>query len=181
MKNNEDIKQVLFTSEQIQRRAEELARQITEDYRKKNLLIVGVLKGAWIFVADLLRKIDLNVDVDFVCASSYGGRTTTSGMVALLKDVYLDCVGRDVLLVEDIVDTGITLSYIKRRLLARKANSVSIAALLSKPSRRKVDVDIKYLGYEIPDVFVVGYGMDYAEKYRTLQDICVLKEEIYNK
>ena len=124
---------------------------------------------------------ELDVDVDFICVASYGGgRTYTSGEVTLLKDLTLDCKGRDVILVEDIVDSGITLSRIKEMLLERKANSVRIAALLSKPSRRKVNVEINYLGFEVPDEFVVGYGMDFDEKFRTLQDICVLKKEAYS-
>ena len=182
MTKHNDIKEILFTERQIKERIESVAKQITQDYANKRPLIVGVLKGAWIFVADLLREVELDVDVDFICAASYGGgRTYTSGEITLLKDLTMDCIGRDIILVEDIIDSGITLSHIKEMLLERQADSVRIATLLSKPSRRKVDVEIDYLGFEIPDEFVVGYGMDFDEKYRTLKDICILKEEAYRK
>lgn len=179
MKKCDDIKQVMFSAEQIRARVSQLAEQIATDYAGKRLLVVGVLKGAWIFVADLLRALTLPADVDFICASSYGSGTTTSGEVTLLKDITLDCRKRDVLLVEDIIDSGVTLAWLKQMMIDRKARSVNIATLLSKPSRRKVDVDVKYIGFDIPDEFVVGYGMDYDEKYRTLEDICILKEEVY--
>ena len=180
MKAHSDIKRIMFSARQIEERVKQVADEITQDYQGKRPLIAGVLKGAWIFVADLLRQVELDVDVDFICVASYGGgRTYTSGEVTLLKDLTLNCTGRDVILVEDIVDSGITLSRIKEMLLERKANSVRIAALLSKPSRRKVNVEINYLGFEVPDEFVVGYGMDFDEKFRTLSDICVLKKEAY--
>lgn len=181
MNHSNDIKQVMFSAEQIRRRVCELAQQIAVDYAGKRPLVIGVLKGAWIFVADLLRELDIPADVDFICASSYGSGTTTSGEVTLLKDITMDCRKRDILLVEDIIDSGVTLSWLKQMLIERKAHSVNIATLLSKPSRRKVDVNVKYVGFEIPDEFVVGYGMDYDERYRTLKDICILKEEVYSK
>lgn len=181
MKYSDDIMQVMFSAEQIKCRVRELAQQIAVDYAGRRPLVVGVLKGAWIFVADLLRELDVPADVDFICASSYGSGTSTSGEVTLLKDITLDCRKRDVLLVEDIIDSGVTLSWLKQMMIDRKSRSVNIATLLSKPSRRKVDVDVKYVGFEIPDEFVVGYGMDYDERYRTLQDICILKEEVYSK
>lgn len=182
MTTHESIKRVMFTSEEVTKRIKEVASEISQDYKGKRPLVVGVLKGAWIFVADLLREVELDVDVDFICAASYGGgRTYTSGEITLLKDLTLDCIGRDVILIEDIVDSGITLAYIKEMLSERKAKSVRIATLLSKPSRRKVNVEINYLGFEIPDEFVVGYGMDYDEKFRALKDICVLKQEVYRK
>lgn len=179
MKNSDDIKKIMFSAEQIRKRVEEMAKQICDDYAGKRPLIIGVLKGAWIFVADLLRAMELPADVDFICASSYGSGTTSSGELTLLKDITMDCRKREVLLVEDIIDSGVTLSKLKQMMIERKARSVNIATLLSKPSRRKVDVDVKYVGFEIPDEFVVGYGMDYDERYRTLTDICILKEEIY--
>lgn len=179
MKYSNDIKEVMFSAEQIKTRVCEIAKQIADDYAGKRPLVIGVLKGAWIFVSDLLRELELPVDVDFVCTSSYGSGTITTGKVALLKDIVMDCRNRDVLIVEDIIDSGVTLSKLKEMLIRRKAQSVNIAVLLTKPSRRKVDVEVKYVGFEIPDEFVVGYGMDYDERYRTLTDICILKEEVY--
>jgi len=179
MKQCDDIKAIMFSAEQIRSRISEMARQIAKDYEGRRPLVIGVLKGAWVFVADLLRELELPSDVDFICASSYGSGTSTTGTVTLLKDITLDCRNRDVLLVEDIIDSGVTLSLLKQMLIERKAKSVNIVTLLSKPSRRKVNVDVKYIGFEIPDEFVVGYGMDYDERYRTLSDICILKESIY--
>lgn len=179
MKRSDDIKEVMYSSKQIQTRVEQMAKQIAADYAGRRPLVIGVLKGAWIFVADLLRALDIPADVDFICASSYGGGTSTTGEVTLLKDITMDCTNRDILLVEDIIDSGITLSRLKQMMIERKAASVNIVTLLSKPSRRKVDVDVKYFGFEIPDEFVVGYGMDYDERYRTLRDVCILKEEVY--
>lgn len=179
MKFSKDVKEVMFSEEQIRARVKEMANRIAVDYAGKRPLVIGILKGAWIFVADLLRETELPVDVDFICASSYGGGTSTTGEVTLLKDLTLDCRKRDVLIVEDIIDSGVTLTHLKEMLIDRKAKRVNIAVLLSKPSRRKVDVDVKYVGFEIPDEFVVGYGMDYDERYRSLKDICILKEEVY--
>ena len=173
-----DIKEIMFSAEQIKKRIDEMAKQIAQDYAGKRPLVIGVLKGAWIFVADLLRSLELPADVDFICASSYGSGTSTTGEVTLLKDVTLDCRKRDILLVEDIIDSGVTLSLLKQMMIERKANSVT---LLSKPSRRQVNVDVKYVGFEIPDEFVVGYGMDYDERYRTLNYIGVLREDVYKK
>lgn len=174
-----DIKEIMFSAEQIKNRINEMAKQIAQDYAGKRPLVIGVLKGAWIFVADLLRSLELPADVDFICASSYGSGTSTTGEVTLLKDITMDCRKRDILLVEDIIDSGVTLSLLKQMMIERKANSVNIVTLLSKPSRRKVDVEVKYVGFEIPDEFVVGYGMDYDERYRTLNFIGILKEEVY--
>lgn len=176
-----DIKEIMFSAEQIKKRIDEMAKQIAQDYAGKRPLVIGVLKGAWIFVADLLRSLELPADVDFICASSYGSGTSTTGEVTLLKDVTLDCRKRDILLVEDIIDSGVTLSLLKQMMIERKANSVNIVTLLSKPSRRQVNVDVKYVGFEIPDEFVVGYGMDYDERYRTLNYIGVLREDVYKK
>ena len=181
MKNCNEIKEIMFSAEQIRARVAEIAKQIDKDYAGKRPLVIGVFKGAWIFVADLLRAMELPADVDFICASSYGSGTSTSGEVTLLKDITLDCRKRDVLLVEDIIDSGVTLSLLKQMMIERKARSVNIATLLSKPSRRKVDVDVKYVGFEIPDEFVVGYGMDYDERFRTFDSIGILKEEVYKK
>lgn len=181
MKQCADIERIMFSQEQIRRRVREMAEQIARDYKGVRPLVIGVLKGAWVFVADLLRELDADVDVDFICASSYGSGTCTSGTVTLLKDITLDCKGRKVLLVEDIIDSGVTLSLLKEMLIERKSASVDIVTLLSKPSRRKVDVDVKYVGFEIPDEFVIGYGMDYDERYRSLEYIGILKEEVYKR
>lgn len=176
-----DIKKVLITREEIALRVAEMGKQISQDFKGKKLLAVCVLKGAWIFCADLLRHVDAEVDLDFICLSSYGAGTVSSGNVKVLKDLINDCANRDVLIIEDIIDSGVTLSNLKKLLLSRKSRSVEIATLLSKPARRKVDVDVKYVGFSVPDEFVVGYGMDYAENYRNLADICVLNPEVYTK
>ena len=168
-----------FTKEQIAERVAELGAQITADYKGTKPVVIGVLKGAWIFLADLLREVDLGVYLDFMSVSSYGSSTTTSGSLTIVKDLTVDVTGKDVIIVEDIIDTGTTLSRLKELLLARNAKSVKIATLLNKPSRRKVKLDADYCGFDIPDEFVVGYGLDFDEKYRTLKDICVLKEEAY--
>ncbi len=179
MEHTSEIKKTLFTKEQIAQRVAELGAQITADYKGTKPVVIGVLKGAWIFLADLLREVDLGVCLDFMSVSSYGSSTTTSGSLTIVKDLSIDVTGKDVIIVEDIVDTGTTLSRLKELLLARNAKSVAIATLLNKPSRRKVDIDVEYCGFEIPDEFVVGYGLDFDEKYRTLRDVCVLKEEAY--
>jgi len=179
MQHTNDIKKTLFTQQQIAARIEEMGAEITKDYAGKRPIVIGVLKGAWIFLADLLREVDVDVEVDFMSVSSYGSGTTTSGSLTIVKDLTVDVSGRDVIIVEDIVDTGTTLARLKEMLLARNANSVAIATLLNKPSRRKVEVEVNYFGFEIPDEFVVGFGLDFDEKYRTLKDVCVLKEEAY--
>ena len=173
------IKEVLFDKQQIADRVAAVGRQISKDYAGKDLLVIGVLKGAWVFLADLVRNIDNNVEVDFMSVSSYNGGTVSSGSLTVVKDLSVDCKGRHVLIVEDIVDTGITLSRLKDMLLSRGAASVEISTLLSKPARRKIDVDVKYIGFEIPDKFVVGYGLDFDERYRGLDDVCVLDEKAY--
>lgn len=167
---------VLIDHQEIDERVGELARLITEDYRDRDLVVVGILKGAFVFLADLVRRVDLPLEVDFVAVSSYGKDTVTSGVVRVIKDLDLDIRGRDVLLVEDIVDTGLTLDYIARMLLQREPASLEICALLNKPEARKVDIEVKYCGFDIPPVFVVGYGLDYAERYRQLPYVGVLEE-----
>jgi hypoxanthine phosphoribosyltransferase len=176
-----DVKEVLITSSQIREKLRELGELITKDYRGEKPLLVGVLRGAVIVLGDLMRNIDLPCEIDFMDISSYGTGTSSSGVVRILKDLEEDITDRHVLVVEDIVDTGLTLSYLRRSLLARKPTSLEICALLSKPSRRRVELDIKYLGFEVPDEFVVGYGLDYAGAYRNLPDICVLKPEVFAK
>ncbi|MBC7246247.1 MAG: hypoxanthine phosphoribosyltransferase [Actinobacteria bacterium] len=166
----------LITREEIHSRVREMAEQITRDYRDRDLVMVGVLKGAFVFMADLTRQVDLPLEVDFVAVSSYGKDTKSSGVVRIVKDLDLDIGGRDVLLVEDIVDTGLTLSYIADMLRQRKPSSLEICALLNKPEARKVDLEVKYCGFDIPMVFVVGYGLDHAERYRHLPFVGVLEE-----
>jgi hypoxanthine phosphoribosyltransferase len=165
----------LFTAEQIQTRVGELGAQITNDYAGRNPLLVGVLKGACIFASDLMRAIDLPIGLEFIAISSYGTSTRTSGEVRLVKDLDVGVEGRDILVVEDIIDTGLTLSYLLATLHQRGAASVRLAALLDKYERREREVQIDYLGFQIPDAFVVGYGLDFAERYRNLPFIAVLK------
>ncbi len=174
-----DISEILFTKEQIKSAIESLGKTITEDYKGREPVAICILKGASIFFADLIREIDLPLEVEHMAISSYGSATKTSGEVRLLKDLDKSINGRDVLIIEDIVDTGMTLNYLKKILVGRGANSIKIIALLDKPSRRKVDLKVEYSCFETPDAFVVGYGLDYAEKYRNLPDIGVLKPEIY--
>jgi len=175
-----DVAEVLIPSEQITEKVCEMGERITQDYAGERLLLVGVLRGAVVVMGDLMRRIDLPCEIDFMDISSYGSGTSSSGVVRILKDLEEDITGRHVLIVEDIIDTGLTLSYLMRSLLARKPASLEICALLAKPSRRRVDLDVKYLGFEVPDEFVVGYGLDYAGAYRNLPDICVLKEEVFD-
>ena len=163
-----DVKEVLIPSSDIQEKLTEIGERITEDYKGKRLLLVGVLRGAVIVLGDLMRKIDLPCEIDFMDISSYGTGTSSSGVVRILKDLEEDITGRHVLVVEDIVDTGLTLSYLLRSLQARKPASLEICALLTKPSRRRVELSVKYLGFEVPDEFVVGYGLDFAGAYRNL-------------
>nr|WP_323127086.1 hypoxanthine phosphoribosyltransferase [Rubrobacter marinus] len=174
-----DVAEILVPSAEIQEKVREMGERITRDYAGERLLLVGVLRGAVVVMGDLMRNIDLPCEIDFMDISSYGSGTSSSGVVRILKDLEEDISGRHVLVVEDIIDTGLTLSYLLRSLRARKPASLEICALLSKPSRRRVELDVKYLGFEVPDEFVVGYGLDYAGAYRNLPDICVLKEEIF--
>jgi hypoxanthine phosphoribosyltransferase len=176
-----DVKEVLIPSSEIQEKVRELGELITQDYRGERPLLVGVLRGAVIVLGDLMRDIDLPCEIDFMDISSYGTGTSSSGVVRILKDLEEDITGRHVLIVEDIIDTGLTLSYLLRSLLARKPASLEICALLSKPSRRRVELDVKHLGFEVPDEFVVGYGLDFAGAYRNLPDICILKPEVFAK
>jgi hypoxanthine phosphoribosyltransferase len=169
---------VLVSSEEIQEKVREIADRITEDYRSKNLLLVGILRGAVVFLSDLMRHLKLPCEIDFMEVSSYGADTTSSGVVRILKDLQEGITDRHVLIVEDIIDTGLTLSYLRRSLLARKPASLEICALLSKPSRRQIDLEVKYVGFEVPDVFVVGYGIDFAGAYRNLPDIRALDAEV---
>lgn len=167
--------EVLFSEEQIQTRIKEIGAEITRDYAGRNPLLIGVLKGACFFLSDLLRAIDTRLSIEFMAISSYGSSTRTSGEVRILKDLDVAVEGRDIIVVEDIVDTGLTLSYLMSNLKSRGATSVKLVALLDKFERRERPVEIDYLGFKIPDHFVVGYGLDFAERYRNLPFIAVLK------
>jgi hypoxanthine phosphoribosyltransferase len=173
--NNPNL-EPLFSAEQIQRRITELGAEIARDYEGRNPLLIGVLKGACIFISDLLRAIDLKVGIEFIAISSYGASTRTSGEVRIVKDLDVPVEGRDILVVEDIVDTGLTLSYLLANLESRGATSVKLVALLDKHERREREVEINYTGFPIPDAFVVGYGLDFAERYRNLPYIAVIKD-----
>jgi hypoxanthine phosphoribosyltransferase len=172
---NPNLGEVLLSEEQLQTRVKELGAEITRDYAGLNPLLIGVLKGACFFLSDLLRAIDTRLGIEFMAISSYGSSTRTSGEVRIMKDLDVPIEGRHILVVEDIVDTGLTLSYLLANLESRGAASVKLVALLDKSERRERDVKIDYLGFQIPDAFVVGYGLDYAERYRNLPFIAVLK------
>ena len=167
---------VLVAPDRLKERIAELGAEITRDYAGSNLLLVGVLKGSVFFMADLARAIDLPLEMDYMAVSSYGNATESSGVVRMLKDLDAPIAGRDVLIVEDIVDSGRTLSYLIDLLQQRKPASIEVCALLTKPDRAEVDIDARYIGFEIPNRFVVGYGLDYAERYRNLEYICCLDE-----
>lgn len=176
---HKDIEKVLVTETQLQERVAELGRQITADYAGKPLLLVGVLKGAAVFMADLMRAIDLDVETDYLVVSSYG-LNTKAGELTFGKDLSVDIAGRDVLIVEDMIDTGSTMHRLLEVLAERQPRSLAVASLLSKPSRREKEVKAKYIGFEVPNEFVVGYGLDFAEKYRNLPYVGVLHHECYS-
>ena len=174
-----DVDEILLTEDEIQEKITHLAKQITDDYRGKDALLVGVLKGAFMFMSDLARGIQLPIEFDFMAVSSYGSSTKSSGVVRILKDLDYEITGRHVLLVEDIIDSGLTISYLLRYLEARRPASLEICSLFWKKGQQAVPLEVKYPGFEIPPVFVVGYGLDYAEKYRNLPYIGVLKPSAY--
>jgi len=174
-----DIQEVLFSEQQLADKVAELGARISADYEGKNPLVVSVLKGSYVFMADLTRKITIPCNVYFMAVSSYGEGTKTTGEVQIIKDIGSKIDGRHLIIVEDILDSGVTLSFLMKILKARGAASIRLCTLLSKPERRKVDVPVDYLGFEIPDAFVVGYGLDYAEKYRNLPYIGILKPSVY--
>ena len=176
-----DIERVLFTEEELKRRVKELGGQLTRDFADKDPVFVGVLKGCFVFMADLLRSVDMHCTMDFMAVSSYGSGTTTTGAVKINKDLSADIEGRHVIIVEDILDSGVTLSYLTKYLEGRAPASISLVTLLDKPARRRADVRADYVGFISEDAFVVGYGLDYAEQYRNLPYIGVLKPEIYEK
>ena len=173
------IKEVLVSEEDIKNKVKELGYIITEDYKDKDLIVVGILKGAVVFMSDLCREIKLPILMDFMAVSSYGKSSISTGEVRIVKDLDYSVENKDILIVEDIIDTGYTLSYLTDNLRKRGANSVKIITLLDKPDRRKANVHVDYLGFEIPDEFVVGYGLDFAEQYRNLPYVAALKEEVY--
>lgn len=177
----EGIEKILVSREEIRKTTLELAERISADYKGKELVLVGVLKGGFVFLADLMREITIPVDMDFISVSSYGHSTRSSGVVRIIKDIDIDVTGKHVLIVEDLVDTGLTLSHLKELFYTRGPASVKICTALDKPSRRKVDIQVEYEGIIIPDEFVVGYGLDYAGKYRNLPDVCKLNPSVYRK
>ncbi|MBQ6755975.1 MAG: hypoxanthine phosphoribosyltransferase [Oscillospiraceae bacterium] len=174
-----DIERIYFSKEEIQKRVQELGAEISRDYADKDPILVGVLKGCFVFMADLTRCIDAYAEIDFMAVSTYGNGTTTTGAVNIRKDLSYDIENRHVIIIEDILDSGVTLSYLRNYLMNRKPASIKICTLLDKPARRKADISADYVGFECPNEFIVGYGLDYAEKYRNLDYIGVLKPEIY--
>ncbi len=175
----DDIKSVLIPREEIAKEVARIGKEISKDYAGKTPILISVLKGAFIFMADLVRNVTVPCTLDFMSVSSYGSGTRTSGEVQIIKDLDTNIEGKDVIIVEDILDSGVTLSYIIKLLEARKPNSMKICALFDKPERHKVKIDLAYKGIEVPNEFIVGYGLDFAEKYRNLPDVCILKPEIY--
>lgn len=177
----DELQRVLYTEEQLLERLDELAKQIDADYAgKQPPLLVGVLKGAVMVVADLSRRLSFQAEMDWMAVSSYGSGTKSSGVVKILKDLDQDVTGREVLIVEDIIDSGLTLAWLKDNLLSRGAKDVKICTMLRKPEALKVVIDVDYLGFDIPNEFVVGYGLDYAERYRNLRDVAVLSPHVYS-
>lgn len=176
----QDVAEVLISEQRLQERVRELGAQITQDYGACNPLLICVLKGGYLFLADLTRQLGIRHGVDFMAISSYGNGTESSGVVRILKDLDSDISGRHILVIEDIIDTGQTLAYLLENLRSRQPASIRVCTLLSKPARRQVDLHVDYIGFEIPDKFVIGYGLDYAEAYRNLPFIGVLKPEVYS-
>jgi hypoxanthine phosphoribosyltransferase len=173
---NGAIGEILVPADDLARRVREIAEEVSRDYADKDLLLIGVLKGAVFFLSDLMRHLDIPVEVDFMAVASYGSATKSSGVVRILKDLDAAIEGRDVLIVEDIVDSGLTLQYLLRNLAGRNPRSLEVCALLIKPERRKVDLQARYVGFEIPDEFAIGYGLDHAERYRNLPYVAALKQ-----
>ena len=176
-----DVSEILIDEEALQRRIAELGEEISADYAGRDLLLIGVLKGAVFFMADLMRRVTVPCEIDFMAISSYGGQTDSSGVVRILKDLDMNIKGRDVLVVEDIIDSGLTLSYLMRNLRSREPGSLEICALMTKPSRREIDVPVRYVGFEIPNRFVIGYGLDFGERYRNLPYVGVLNPELVSE
>jgi hypoxanthine phosphoribosyltransferase len=173
-----DVAEILIDEERLKARVHELGEEISADYVGRDLLLIGVLKGAVFFMADLMRTLTIPCEIDFMAISSYGAQTDSSGVVRILKDLDINIEGRDVLVVEDIIDSGLTLSYLIRNLESREPASLEVCALLTKPDRREIDVPVRYIGFEIPNRFVIGYGLDFAERYRNLPYVGVLDTEL---
>jgi hypoxanthine phosphoribosyltransferase len=178
---HKDIEEVLYSEEQIQEKIKELGEALTSEYEDRNPLVICVLKGAFIFMADLVKQIKIPLEIDFMAISSYGQSTKSSGVVKIIKDLDVSVEGRDVLIVEDIIDSGLTLTYLIDVLERRNALSVAVVTLFDKPAQRTSGIEADYTGFRLPDAFVVGYGLDYAEKYRNLPYIGILKAEIYSQ
>jgi hypoxanthine phosphoribosyltransferase len=176
-----DIQEVLFDAETIQNKVKELGEQLSQDFEGRNPLVICVLKGAFIFMADLVKQLSIPVELDFMAVSSYGASTKSSGVVKIIKDLDVTVEGREVLVVEDIIDSGLTLSYLIDVLERRNAKSVTVVTLFDKPARRTVELEADYKGFSLPDEFIVGYGLDYAEHYRNLPFVGILKPEVYSK
>lgn len=173
------IEEILVSKEELKSKAKELGKRISNDYEGKELVLIGVLKGGVVFFADLIREISIPIDMDFISVSSYGNSTKSSGVVRIIKDIDIDITNKHLLIVEDLVDTGLTLHYLKNMFKTRGPKDVKVCTALDKPSRRKVELEIEYNGITIPDEFVVGYGLDYAGRYRNLPDVCVLDSSVY--
>ncbi len=176
-----DIEKVLISEKELDEKTSELAAKISADFKGEDLIMIGILKGGVVFAADIIKKINIPMEIEFMAVSSYGKESETSGVVTLKKDIDTSLEGKNVIVVEDIVDSGYTMKYLKKLLLDRHAKSVKICTLLSKPSRRRVEIALDYVGFEVPDEFVVGYGLDFDEKYRNLPFVGVLKREVYSK
>jgi hypoxanthine phosphoribosyltransferase len=176
-----DIQEVLFDAETIQNKVKELGEQLSQDFEGRNPLVICILKGAFIFMADLVKQLSIPVELDFMAVSSYGASTKSSGVVKIIKDLDVTVEGREVLVVEDIIDSGLTLSYLIDVLERRNAKSVTVVTLFDKPARRTVELEADYTGFSLPDEFIVGYGLDYAEHYRNLPFVGILKPEVYTK
>ena len=175
-----DIEEILVGRDQIRSMVCELGKRISRDYEGKELILIGVLKGGFVFLADLMREISISVDMDLIAVSSYGASTRSSGVVRIIKDIDVNIFNKHVLIIEDLVDTGLTLKHLKDLFYTRGPKSVKICTAFDKPSRRKVDIEVEYEGIVVPDKFIVGYGLDYAGKYRNLPDVCVLRPEVYS-
>lgn len=177
----DDVKDVLYSEKELDKKVKELGEIISRDYKDKNLVLIGILKGSVVFMTDLMKEITVPCSIEFMEVSSYGSDSKSSGVVRITKDLDSDIEGKDILIVEDIIDTGLTLSYLVKYLKNRGANSINIVCLLDKKETREVDIPVTYTGFEVPNEFIIGYGIDYAEKYRNLPFVGSLKEEIYKK
>lgn len=176
-----NVREVLICREELNKKVKELGAIISKDYKDQELMLIGVLKGGFVFLADLIREITIDIDLDFMSVSSYGISTKSSGVVRIIKDIETNIQDKHILIVEDIVDTGLTINYLKEIIMARGPKSVKVCAMLDKPSKRKTNIELDYKGIEIPDEFVIGYGLDYDGKYRNLPDLCILDSAAYQK